>query len=101
MDTPLIDAKPTYPSTILTALTEATVLTEETGQQYTIITFDQQLYKIIIMGRTTTIETCHCQTRWHAFSDVFHWMHRKTNAKHWNGGHTQVNFLGSGKDANG
>ena len=48
MYTPLIDAKPTDPSTILTALMEAVTLTEETGQKYTIITFDQQLYKILI-----------------------------------------------------
>ena len=48
MYTPLIDLKPAEHSSILTVLLEAISKTEETGQQYTIITFDQQLYKILI-----------------------------------------------------
>ena len=36
------------PSTILTAVKEAIALTKETGQEFTIITIDQQLYKILI-----------------------------------------------------
>ena len=48
MYTPLIDLVPADPSTILTAVSEAIKLTEETGQKYTIITFDQQLYKILV-----------------------------------------------------
>ena len=48
MYTPLIDLVPADPSTILTAVSETIKLTEETGQKYTIITFDQQLYKILV-----------------------------------------------------
>ena len=46
--TPLIDLPPAERSTIYTATLEAQKKTEETGQQYTILTFDQQLYKILI-----------------------------------------------------
>ena len=45
---PLIDAKPSDHSTILTAMKEAVKITEETGQSYTIVTCDQQLYKILV-----------------------------------------------------
>ena len=48
MYTPLIDLVPADYSTILTAAKEALRQTEETGQEYTIITFDQQLYKILV-----------------------------------------------------
>ena len=48
MYTPLIDLKPAEHSSILTVLLEAIAKTEETGQNYTIKTFDQQLYKILI-----------------------------------------------------
>ena len=54
MYTPLIDLAPADPSTIIeniTAVSEAIKLTEETGQKYTIITFDQQLYKILQNSR--------------------------------------------------
>ena len=47
MYTPLIDLKPSDPTTVLTAMTEAQRLTEESGQQYTIFTCDQQLYKVL------------------------------------------------------
>ena len=46
--TPLIDEIPSDPSTVLTTLTEAIRLTEETDQEYTILTFDQQLYKLLV-----------------------------------------------------
>ena len=45
---PLIDASPTDRSTMMTALVEAMRLTEETCQPYTVITCDQQLYKILV-----------------------------------------------------
>ena len=48
MYTPLIDEIPSDPTTVLTTLTEAIRLTEETGQEYTILTFDQQLYKLLV-----------------------------------------------------
>ena len=48
MYVPLIDASPTDSSTMMTALVEAMRLTEETCQPYTVVTCDQQLYKILV-----------------------------------------------------
>ena len=45
---PLIDMPPANPSTMLTAMTEAQNITNETGQAYTIFTNDQQLYRIAV-----------------------------------------------------
>ena len=52
---PLIDASPTDPSTMMAELVEAMrltehtmKLTEQTCQPYTVITCDQQLYKILV-----------------------------------------------------
>ena len=45
---PLIDMKPSDPSTIKTALIEAQSLTAICGQQFAVITADQQLYKVIL-----------------------------------------------------
>ena len=45
---PLIDLKPSDPSTIKTAMNEAQLLTMNCGQQFVVITADQQLYKVIL-----------------------------------------------------
>ena len=45
---PLIDAKPSDPSTMMTAAIKAMELTEWTGQAHTLVTCDQQLYKVLI-----------------------------------------------------
>ena len=45
---PLLDLKPSDPSTIKTALFEAQSLTSNCGQQFVVITADQQLYKVIL-----------------------------------------------------
>lgn len=45
---PLIDLKPSDPSTIKTALIEAQSLTSDCGQRFVVITADQQLYKVIM-----------------------------------------------------
>ena len=45
---PLIDLKPSDPSTVKTAMIEAQALTSDCGQKFVIITADQQLYKIIV-----------------------------------------------------
>lgn len=45
---PLIDLRPSDPSTIKTALVEAQALTSDCGQNFVIITADQQLYKVIL-----------------------------------------------------
>ena len=45
---PLVDAKPSDPSTMMTAAVKAMQLTEQTGQEYTLMTCDQQLYKILV-----------------------------------------------------
>ena len=46
--TPLIDNKPSDPSTILTAMLEYKNVTEEAGQAITIFTADQQLYRVAL-----------------------------------------------------
>ena len=48
MYTPLIDWVPADHWKILTAVKEAMKVTGKSGHEYTIITFDQQLYKILI-----------------------------------------------------
>ena len=45
---PLIDMKPTEPDTIITAMLEAQRLSEQAGQSFTVLTCDQQLYKIAL-----------------------------------------------------
>ena len=46
--TPLIDQKPSDHTTIFTAMVETRRITNETGQKHTILTCDQQLYKIMV-----------------------------------------------------
>ena len=48
MYTPLIDMKPSDPSTVMTAMIEARRLTNQAGQPDTIITADQQIYRVMI-----------------------------------------------------
>ncbi|XP_078661436.1 uncharacterized protein LOC144905583 [Branchiostoma floridae x Branchiostoma belcheri] len=45
---PLIDMNPAHPDSMLTAMTEAQRLTKECGQGITILTNDQQLYKVAV-----------------------------------------------------
>ena len=45
---PIIDRPPADPSTMLTAMCEAKRLTKEAGQNVTIFTADQQLYKVMV-----------------------------------------------------
>ena len=45
---PLIDAKPSDPSTTMTAAIKAMKLIEWTGQAHTLVTCDQQLYKALV-----------------------------------------------------
>ena len=45
--TPLIDLKPSDPTTMLTSAVEAMRLNQERGQKYTVFTADQQLYKVL------------------------------------------------------
>ena len=45
---PLVDMNPTNPTTIMTAMVEAERVTNQTGQEYTLFTNDQQLYKITV-----------------------------------------------------
>ena len=49
--TPLIDMDPADPDTMLTAMTEAEQLTNQCGQDETIFTNDQQLYKVAVQIR--------------------------------------------------
>lgn len=45
---PLIDMKPAHPDTIMTAMTKAQTISQEIGQNFTLFTADQQLYKIAV-----------------------------------------------------
>ena len=46
--TPLIDMNPADPDTMMTAMVEAQKLTQQRGQQVTVFTNDQQLYKVAV-----------------------------------------------------
>ena len=46
--TPLIDMNPADPDTMMTAMVEAQKLTKQCGQQVTVFTNDQQLYKVAV-----------------------------------------------------
>ena len=48
MNTPLLDVKPSDPSTLMTKMLEVQRVTKNTGQSYTIIVCDQQLYKVLV-----------------------------------------------------
>ena len=48
MYTPLIDMKPSDPTTMMKSMVEAQRITQQTGQQHTIFTSDQQLYKVLV-----------------------------------------------------
>ena len=45
---PLIDKPPTDAGTIMAAMVKAKEISEGAGQQYTILTLDQQLYRIAL-----------------------------------------------------
>jgi hypothetical protein len=45
---PLLNMKPSDPSTVKTAMVEAQLLSSNCGQQFVVITADQQIYKVII-----------------------------------------------------
>ena len=48
MYTPLIDMKPSDPTTKMTSMVEAQRITQQTGQQHTIFTSDQKVYKVLV-----------------------------------------------------
>ena len=45
---PLIDIPPAHPDTSMTAMSQAQQLTEQIGQNFTVFTADQQLYRVAI-----------------------------------------------------
>ena len=45
---PLVDMPPAEPTTMLTAMHEAQRVTQMTGQEFTIFTNDQQLYRVVV-----------------------------------------------------
>ena len=45
---PLIDMPPAHPDTIMTAMSKAQQLTEKIGQNFTVFTADQQLYRVAV-----------------------------------------------------
>ena len=66
---PLIDMNPAHPDSMLTAMTDAQRLMKECKQNITILTNDQQLYrlavnvKLVYQERFSDIYT---KARWHA-----------------------------------
>ena len=44
----LLDLKPSDPSTVKTAMVEAQLLSSDCGQQFVVITANQQIYKVIL-----------------------------------------------------
>ena len=59
MYTPLIDQKPSDPTTMMTAMLEAQHITRLTGQKHTIFTSDQQLYKVLVDIKWALPESFH------------------------------------------
>lgn len=45
---PLIDMSPAHPDTMMTALVQAQIITKEAGQEITVFTCDQQLYRVAL-----------------------------------------------------
>ena len=75
MYTPLIDLKPSEPTTMLTAMYEAQRLTELTGQKYTVLTCDQQLYKILVDIKWAFPDTFQSFVLRYAFVNELYWLH--------------------------
>lgn len=46
--TPLFDMTPSDPDTMMTAMADAKRITEKCGQEYTVFTADQQLYRVMV-----------------------------------------------------
>ena len=74
---PLIDLKPSDPDTMLTAMEKVQELTNQTGQPFTVLTCDQQLYRIAV------------QVKWNE-SDRFRNMYLRLG-----GMHALMSFVGS------
>ena len=85
---PLIDMPPVDYSTMMTALIEANRLTSEAGQEFTICTCDQQLYRVslqVIMGISRAVFKCSTSSWWHAYVYELCWCSGKSNGRKWAG----------------
>ena len=78
--TPLIDMTPVDPDTMMTAMVEAQKLTKQCGQKFTVLTDDQQLYKLTVNVMRVYPEKFSfiiCATAWwHAYVDGLCGLHR-------------------------
>lgn len=74
---PLIDMKPSDPDTMMTAMTKVQDLTSETGQDFSVLTCDQQLYRVAV------------QVKW-AHPEKFKNMHLRLG-----GIHALMSFVGA------
>ena len=74
---PLIDMKPSDPDTMMTAMARVQELTSETGQNFIVLTCDQQLYRVAV------------QVLW-AHPDKFKDMHLRLG-----GMHALMSFVGA------
>lgn len=83
---PLIDMNPAHPDSMLTAMTEAQRLTKECGQDITVMTNDQQLYRVAVnvkLGLPRDILVIHTKTRGHAHAHEFYWLCRRIDGRQW------------------
>ena len=55
---PLLHLKPSDPSTVKTAMVEAQLLSSNCGQQFVVITADQQIYKVIVDNIYGLLQRC-------------------------------------------
>ena len=80
---PLIDVKPSDPDTIMTAMTKVQELTFKTGQNFSVLTCDQQLYRVAV------------KVLW-SYPNMFKDMHLRLG-----GMHALVSFVGGPKFTDG
>ena len=52
---PLIDMKPSNPDTMMTAMSKAQEITDQSGQRFVILTCDLQLYKVQESGGEVSV----------------------------------------------
>ncbi|KAI9520747.1 hypothetical protein NQZ68_013152 [Dissostichus eleginoides] len=74
---PLIDMKPSDPDTMMTAMARVQELTSETGQNFSVLTCDQQLYRVAVQ-----VLWAH-PDKFNACIDEFCWGYRFTDGGKW------------------
>jgi len=91
---PLIDMNPGHPDSMLTAMTKAQRLMKECGQNITILTNDQQLYRLAVNVKLVYQER---------YSDFiprlggmhmfeFYWLCWRIDGRQWTSGYHEIEF---------